>query len=716
MKKHLTKIFYGAMLGFAAAVIVWIVARYIAGDLFYTYEAKTYDWRMKRKMTDKPTIDDIIIVDIDQRSIQNLGKYTQWPREYHAKIVKYLREAGVLAIGLDILYDRDSFRPDQDVQFVQNIQDAGNVYNALYFAMADSDNWLPVMNEEHAGFEEEKFFYKLPVAQIQRFRREERFENEFMELLNASRGCGHVNFNADLDGVVRSIHLFTNFNNHLYPSLSFKIFMDLIGGDSLTITDTENLAIFSGGQFLGEIPVDEKGNMYINYEGAYKTFRYISFYDVLNAEERNLPKEFFENKIVLVGTSLAGLFDLRNVPFMQAFPGVEIHANILYTLLKQNFIHRVADAPTFLIMCIFGVIMGVLLSYTGPILSVLLIILVGGGHVIVSSILFLNNNLWVEIVTPLLTIFLTFTSVYMFRYLTEEKNKRFIRSTFSYFVTKSVVDELLANPDKIKLGGEKKQCSVLFSDVQGFTTIAEQLDPQDLVALLNEYLTAMTDIVFKYTGMLDKYEGDAVMAVFGAPIDHGNHAFNACITALDMQDKLVKMRKVWREQGKPELVARVGINTGMMVVGNMGSAERFDYTVMGDAVNLGARLEPANKEYGTLIMIGEETYKKASDQIIVRPLDLLTVKGKTEPIRVYELLGVTEKGISDDMQRVIDLYQKGFDNYLKQKWDWAINYFQQALSIRMDDGPSKRYIQRCEVFKQNPPGEGWDGVWKMTTK
>jgi len=655
-------------------------------------------------------------VDIDARSNHKLGKYSQWPREYHTKLVKYLKDAGALAVGLDILYDRETWRPEQDVEFVYEVGQAGNVYTALYFAQADSDNWRPVMNKEPSQFDARNFSYKLPVIDMQRFRNEERFESEFYELLNTSAGNGHVNFNADVDGVVRSIHLFTNFNDHLYPSLSFKIFMDLLGVDSLNFSAKQNLQLFGSGELITEIPVDEKGNMLINYAGSFKSFRYISFYDVLHAEERGLPKEIFENKIVFLGTSLAGLFDLRNVPFMQAFPGVEIHANILYTLLRQNFITRQSPFESFLTILVIGALAGIIISFMGPFLSALIIVLMGLAHIIVAALIFMNSSQWIEILTPLLTLFFTFTFVYIYRFMTEEKNKRFIRTTFSHFVTKSVVDELLANPDKIKLGGEKKECTVMFSDVAGFTTISEKLAPEALVKLLNEYLTEMTNIVFKYDGMLDKYEGDAIMAVFGAPIDHGNHAYNACATALEMQEQLIKMRAMWRKMGKPELTARIGVNSGPMVVGNMGSESRFDYTVMGDAVNLGARMEPANKEYDTSIMIGEGTYQNAGDLIIARQLDLLRVKGKKQPVKVYELMATTENGLSDEMYRVLEMFNKGFENYLQQNWDWAIKYFQQALSINEKDGPSLRYLQRCQRFKENPPDEGWDGVFTMTTK
>jgi len=716
MKKHLKKILSGALLGLMAAVFVWLLAKYMAPDLFYTYEAKTYDWRVKKKFKKMPTIDDIIIIDIDARSNQMLGKFSQWPREYHSKIVKFLKDAGALAVGLDILYDEDRWHPDQDKEFVKTVAQAGNVYTALYFSQADSDNWRPVMNSEPKGYDYKNFAYSLPLIDARKFHTEERFESGFLDLLNASRGNGHVNFNADVDGVVRNINLFTNFNNHLYPTLSFKIFMDLIGVDSLSFTSENKLALFGRGQLLTQIPVDAHGNMLINYTGPFKTFRYISFYDVLKAKERNLPPEIFKNKIVFLGTSLPGLFDLRNVPFMQAFPGVEIHANILYTLLRQSFITRMAPLKTFALMALIGIVIGIFISYLGPALSILLVLLVGVGYVIGASMVFFSDNLWVEMIAPLLTLFFTFTFVYLYRYMTEERNKRFIRSTFSHFVTKSVVDELLANPEKIKLGGEKKVCTVLFSDVAGFTTISENLKPEELVHLLNEYLTEMTNIVFKYNGMLDKYEGDAIMAVFGAPVSHGNHAYNACATALEMQDQLKKMREVWKRMNKPPLRARVGINTGPMVVGNMGSENRFDYTVMGDAVNLGARLEPANKMYNTLIMIGEETVKQAGDLIIARPLDFLRVKGKNKPVKVFELLSTAEKGLSDDMYRVLELFDKGFENYLQQNWDWSINYFQQALSINEKDGPSQRYVERCLQYKENPPAAGWDGVFTMTTK
>jgi len=714
MKKHLNRISYGALLGLIASGIVWLMANYFANDIMYEYEARTYDWRVKKKVQEVQefSIDTVVIVDIDGLATSKLGKFSQWPRKYYPQLIKNLNAGGAKLIGLDIIFDKVIWQTEQDLEFVEAVKNAGNVFNALYYGKADTLNFRYEMTDEPDGFKSDKFYSQIKGNQLPDFPKQERFENEFLDLLNSSIGNGHVNFNPDKDGVARTIHLFTKFNNHLYPSLALKMFMELENIDELSMNGPNRLELLSQGNLVRSIPVDEKGNMRVTYYGNFKTFRYISFYHVL---EEEIPAEYYKDKIFLVGTSLAGLFDLRSTPVFPAFPGVEIHANILNTLLNNDFIERPGNTQSFLIMASIGIILGILMSYFTPVYSIVLVIVTGFFHVIVSMMLF-DDNLWIEIVSPMLTIFVTFSLVFMYRFATEERKKRFIRTTFSHFVTKSVVDELLANPEKIKLGGEKKKCTVMFSDVAGFTTISEKLSPEALVSLLNDYLTQMTNIVFKYDGMLDKYEGDAIMAVFGAPVSHGNDAYNACASALEMQEALERMRQLWRKQGRDELYARIGVNTGQMVVGNMGSETRFDYTVMGDAVNLGARLEPANKQYGTEIMIGNETVKEAGDKIIVRQLDLLRVKGKTEPVKVYELVGTAAKGLPDKRMKLIDLFKRGFAEYLNQNWDWAINYFEQALAIDPKDGPCLRYVKRCKYNKAEPPGEHWDGVFTMKTK
>ncbi len=716
MKSKLAhKLLAGVITGVTAAVIVWLLANLILPDLFSSFEARTYDHRVTLNIQDVPkqSIDDIVIIDIDGRSESELGRFPQWPRSYFTQMVKYLDEGGAAIIGLDIIFVKDKRNPETDQEFVQAIADAGNVVNALYFEQEDSLSWRYKMMTPPQEFEWEKFARDLSTENRELFPENDRIGNDFFELLNAGYSIGHVNFRGDIDGVVRKIHLFGNFLDHSYPSFAFRMFTALTGVDKIDFEQKGLVRLFSEGQLVQEIPIDENGNMLINWAGNFQTFRFVSFYDVL---KQRIPKEYFQDKVVLVGTSLPGLFDLRSAPFNPDFPGVEIHANILYTLLTGDFVQKTSSLQSFLIYVVAGIIVGIIIIFLSPLWSIIVVLVFSVINIFIAYNLHWEGNFWMPVINPMITMLVTFSLIYIYKYNTEEKGKRFIKETFSHFVTHSVVEELLANPEKIKLGGERKNCTVMFSDVAGFTTISEQLTPEALVKLLNDYLTEMTNIIFKYDGMLDKYEGDAIMAVFGAPLEHGNHAVQSCAAALMMQTQLVKLRELWGKQNRPQLEARCGLNTGDMVVGNMGSETRFDYTVMGDAVNLGSRLEAANKLYGTSILIGANTVTKAGDQIMTRELDLLRVMGKNEPVKVYELVGLKEEGIPDKKQQVLDIFREGYGNYRAKNWQNAKNYFGQVLAIDRTDGPSKTYINRCDKFIANPPAEDWDGVYTMLRK
>ncbi len=291
-----------------------------------------------------------------------------------------------------------------------------------------------------------------------------------------------------------------------------------------------------------------------------------------------------------------------------------------------------------------------------------------------------------------------------------------IHGAFAHYVPEEVVAQILEDPDKLSLGGEQCVVSVLFSDVAGFTSISEKLSPAELVHLLNEYLTEMTNIVLENQGIIDKYEGDAIMAEFGVPVPYGNHPYMACKTALEMQRKLQQMREQWKKENKPPLTARVGINTGEVIVGNMGSQNVFDYTVMGDHVNLGSRLEGANKFYGTDIMISEFTYKFVKDDFYTRPLDLIRVKGKKKPIKVYELIAFKEDKLVDNYLQMLSFYNQGLKSYQAREWDAAIDSFEYCIKLVPQDMPSEEYRKRCIDYKFNQPPEDWDGVTDMLSK
>ncbi|RKY89987.1 hypothetical protein DRQ09_00180 [candidate division KSB1 bacterium] len=432
---------------------------------------------------------------------------------------------------------------------------------------------------------------------------------------------------------------------------------------------------------------------------------------------RVLSTDDFKDKVFFYGLTAPGTWDLNPMPYNHRYPMLGLHANAFNTILMNNYLRKWSFWQNALVILLFGLLMGVVVPRFKPITGAIIIIGILILYLLIAQFLFFEKErTWIDVFGPVLTIIIGYTTITVYNFFSEEKEKKMIRGIFSRYVTKSVVDQLIKHPEMVKLGGEKKILTVFFSDVQGFTTISEKLTPEELVSLLNEYLTAMTHIVLRYDGMIDKYEGDAIMAVFGAPVYYEDHALRACYVSLDMQKELVKLREKWKQEGKPQLYVRIGLNTGPMVVGNMGAMDRLDYTVMGDSVNLGSRLEGANKQYGTFIMISEYTYELVKEHIEARFLDSLRVKGKAQPVKVYEVLERKENGLPENKKKAVELFNRGMECYLSRKWDEGIEFFQNALKADEKDSPSKVYLERCRMYRENPPPEDWDGVYIMTTK
>jgi adenylate cyclase len=316
----------------------------------------------------------------------------------------------------------------------------------------------------------------------------------------------------------------------------------------------------------------------------------------------------------------------------------------------------------------------------------------------------------------MLAVLAGYVSSTVYHFVVERKQRMLIKTMFSTYVNPSVVDELIMNPEKLTLGGQRKELSVMFTDIDGFTTISEQMDSQELVSLLNEYLSEMTEIVFRNDGTLDKFEGDAVVAFWGAPIAQEDHPMRACRCSLEMQNALVEIRKRWGEQNRPLLNVRIGVNTGEMVVGNMGGMGKFDYTVIGDSVNLASRLEGANKLYRTGIMVSQRTFDLVKHAIIGRELDLIMVKGRSEPLKTYELLMLSDEKVPADLHRFLEDYAVGLQFYRERKWGDAKKKFEGALLYRPGDYPTQMYIERAMEYAIHPPPVDWNGILVMTTK
>ncbi len=429
-----------------------------------------------------------------------------------------------------------------------------------------------------------------------------------------------------------------------------------------------------------------------------------------------MPVQDLKGKIVLMGGTAPGMLDLRPTPFSTTEPGVHIHATAIDNILSNDILVEFRG-NIYLIISIFALaLFTYLLIHKRSIIASIILTFSLLIIVIVFSILsYKYFNYLIDTVTPVLSIVFTVIVITGINYFKESKQKKYIQGAFGQYLSPKVIDIIIDDPDKLNLGGVRKEISAFFSDVQGFSTFSESLSPEDLVQLLNEYLTAMCDIISKYDGVVDKFEGDAIIAFWGAPLDQPDHARLSCYTSIEMQETLIDMRKAWRDQGRNELLVRIGVNSGPAVVGNLGSSQRMDYTMMGDTVNLAARLEGANKFYTTYSMISDATYQMAKDFVDVRELDTIQVVGKNEPVTVYELLAKKDQ-TKGPLAEATELYLKALKLYRQLKFAEALSVFQSALKVIPDDGPSKTYVERCQTFIDNPPPDNWDGVYRLTSK
>ncbi len=748
MNEKIKKLFSISPLKITSFIIFVALAFYIGNVSFLQFmELKALDLRMKSRGKLKSGGETVIAV-VDEKSLKEIGRWP-WPRTTVAKLVDTLKSCGAKAVGFDIVFaepDQNSslktiksltheakergikdrglygllakerMAADTDAALAHSIKKAGNVTVGYFFHLSRAD--VGHLSEKQKEISKESIAgsrYQMVQADANLHEdmliRAYAAEANLPEISAAAQVSGYFNAYPDEDGVIRWTPLITKMGDDYYHSLAIGMLLQYFDWPTLTVKLGEGVESIKLDTI--EIPTDESGRMLINYLGPAKTFPHYSISDILN---KRLSPELFKDKIVLVGVTATGVYDLRVTPFSTVYPGVEIHANVIDNILHRNFLKhalwtKVLDLLS--IIC-FGLVMGIAVPRFRAVQGIVLCLGLLIVFVVVNTFIFGHYNIWLNLIYPTLTMMTIYLGITIYRYVTEEKEKKKIRGAFQYYLTASVINEMLKDPSKLKLGGDKKNLSVLFSDIRGFTTVSEKLTPEELVHLLNEYLTAMTDIVFKYDGLLDKYMGDAIMAVYGAPLDQPDHPLRACRTALDMIEALKKLQGKWSAEGRPVLNIGVGINTGEMVVGNMGSQMRFDYTVMGDSVNLGSRLEGINKEYGTNIVISEFTYEAVKDTLLCRELDSVRVKGKKLPVKIYELVGVRDE--APKWEQFLAHFNDGLAKYKGMQWDEAVAAFRKALEIRPGDPPTEMYVDRCLELKGHPPQGTWDGVFTMTRK
>jgi len=717
-------------------------------------ELKTLDLRFKSRGTMEPH-DAVVLAVIDEKSLNEEGRWP-WPRSKIAKLIDYLSNDGAKVIGFDIGF----LEPDENTnlklidQFEQKVEslqlEDGRLKEFIKESKLRADNDLILANaikKSQAKIVLGHFFYmsqadlNYRIEQKDIERQTERIKNSkyplrmyddpqgmtidpFISayipeanidiLSQAADSSGYFNTVPDKDGVVRWMPLVLKCGRDIYAPLSIQSVWHYLDQPQLMVK-VANYGIREIRMGERFIPTAEDGKMLINYLGPEKTFPHYSLSDIIQG---NIPQRTFKDKIVMVGATAIAIYDTRSTPFssLGEYPGLEIHATVINNIITNNFLKKPKWTTIFdaLAIIIIGLFTGVVVRRVGALKGILFSSALFILYIWISYWLFMYWGIWVNIIYPLLALVLVYISLTVYRYLTEERERKKIKGAFTYYVSSSVVNEMLKHPEKLKLGGDRRELSVLFSDIRGFTTIAEGLTPEEVVHLLNEYLTVMTDVIFKYDGTLDKYMGDAIMALYGAPLDLPDHPSRACHSALEMMTELKRLNQKWIAEGKHPIDIGIGINTGPMIVGNMGSVERFDYTAMGDSVNLSSRLEGANKSYKTNIIISEFTFERVKNDFTCMELDSVRVKGKQRPVKIYSLVGY--KNLPGIQEEVIDQFNQGIAFYKKKKWDAAIHIFENITAMDPDLYAAHVYIERCFDLKKNPPPANWDGVYTMTTK
>jgi len=709
-RRHLIALAIAAAATAAAHALVTVR---LFDPLFGEAERKTVDYRLRSARQVQRDSADVTLILFDSSSVHGWPYLSPFPRGYLADLINTVSANGAAVIGLDVLLDRRypelSQLDDGDERLRQAIADAGNVV-------------LVSMTESRGGnvelIEPDPYFAEVAAA------------------------VGSADMVTPYE-TTRDARLITQTAWGPEPGFSLAMYAVMKGldVDSLTRAITADAAAALPGlpSRYGRM-TDGRLDMPILFQGppsrvdreqgtflAY-TSTSIALVGVATMFQ---PIEAFQSwmqdKAVLLGSGWHDHERFRTPYYDFVFDdgevagytyGVELHANALQNLLDRQFIRPLPAALTLLLLFGIALLASGGTFWRGAKWGILLPLLGLAGLGVVALVVFARTYTIVPLVSPTLAAVFAYTSAAAYVSIVEGREKRLIRGAFSKYVPAGVVDEVVADPSKLRLGGQKREVTILFSDMQGFTSLSESLPPEQLVSVLNEYLDEMTDILFDERGTLDKYIGDAVMAFWNAPQSVPDHALRGCRTALRMQRRLDELNADWRGRGGdwPELRVRIGLNTGEPVIGNTGGESRFNYTALGDAVNLAARLEPACKSYGISIMIAQPTREQAGDAIVVRELDMLAVYGKAEPVRVYELVALGGEPLDDATREMLDHYTNGLAAYRRRDFELAISYFDAALAARPGDGPSQLYRDRSEDYMLNPPPADWDFVERRQVK
>jgi len=722
------------------------------------------DLKFKIRGKEKPK-NKVVIVEVDSESIEVLGRWP-WHRDHMGQLIHKSFEAGAKVVGLDIVFSEPDVRIPQELATIMGEQKLGDLihrfetdYILEEIIKAYSDKLVLGWTTENSCRPKYLQYDKCPVTHPEALKlhpkghekfaytyidKSEKFDPQKtdlvslvtfitnIEIFNApAKHSGYFSAFIDPDGVIRRTSMVTMANGTPYPSLPLEMARVGLKEDlSIKINQDGLIDEISFAKSKRKIPVTPPGVMEINFRGGSRTFQYIPALDVMDYDPENpnttsagrSVAELIKDAYVLIGVSALGVFDMRTFPFESNVAGVEGHANILDNILADDPVLPTSDFGEiiiYIILTVGALAFAYLVERLGSIPAVLMsFVFLGSFGYLDVGYLFKRHINWNTGLIYIEFIF-AFVLIIAIKYILEEKNKKFIKGAFAKYVAPAIVDSIIKDPSKLSVGGEKRELTILFSDIRSFTTISEKMDAKALAGFLNDYLGRMTGLIFENQGTLDKYIGDAVMAFWGAPIEQALHADNACKTAIRMIQVLDEVRPYFLEKYQIDVQIGIGLNSGNVNVGNMGSEAIFEYTVIGDDVNLASRLEGLTKEYKSTILTTRATIdciKRENGEIPHhRVLDFVKVKGKHHAVELIQLLTFTHP------KEVLDTFENARTLYTNQKWDEAIKTFEESIVLlkkatNNEDSPAQMYIKRCGYFKENPPGAEWDGAWVMTSK
>jgi adenylate cyclase len=693
----------------------------------------TFQLLHPREVTQRP----VVIVDIDDKSLASLGQWP-WARTRVADLVTRLSRMGAVVIGFDIIFaEPDRLSPDVAAQEFQGLDDAtrdrlrsapnNDVILAGAFKQSKvviGESGLPAVpstarppRPPHGvavrGEDPAPFLLNFPGAL-----------RNIPVLEDAAAGLGQLSIRTERDGIVRRVPVIMEVEGNLLPSLSTEILRVASNTDTMLVNaDAAGVKSVKVRGF--EIPTDRNGQTWVHFS-HHDPARFVSAVDVL---EDRVPAGRIAGHLVLIGTSAVGLLDVKTTPVDPVVPGVEVHAQILETTLTRSALSQ----PNFatVVELLAAVLVAGMIIWLVPVFGPMVILMLGGVIALIvagaSWYLFAEQQLLIDPTFPLVTSFLVFVVLVFTNYVSEQNQRRRIRSAFGQYLSPALVERLASSPEHLVLGGQVRPLTVMFSDVRGFTTISESYknDPQGLITLMNRLLTPLTNAIVDRQGTIDKYMGDAIMAFWNAPLDDSSHEINACNAALDMMGRIEVLNEQRRaeatENGAPFIPINIGIglNTGSCVVGNMGSDLRFDYSALGDSVNLASRLEGQSKSYGIPIIAGSQTALAAKDKFAIVEIDFIRVKGKNEPEVVYGIFGREDLLNSEQFQNLRNLNIEMLASYRSKDWDsasWALERGRTADTEGRLSGYHQLYAERITAFKSSPPPDNWDGVYTLLAK